>query len=231
MSKHFQKTLIIIIVLVATGAGLVLAFNNPTQPPPNGEISFWRISGNNIYYNAGSVGIGISAPSYKLHVSGGSIYASGYIRAGTQLCIGSDCRTAWSDIVPSGGIAFFATVTCPAGWTEATAARGRYIVGASSTETLAGTVGQALINLENRPVGQHTHDVNDPGHSHLTNGTMYYNSGFVGSFGNGDRTFLPGYTDVGEPNGVSYTGITVSSTGAVAGTNAPYIQFLVCQKI
>jgi len=52
------------------------------------------ISGKN-----GKVGIGDSTPDYKLDVEGGDIYASGYVRGGTGLCIGADCRTAW----PTGG--------------------------------------------------------------------------------------------------------------------------------
>jgi hypothetical protein len=32
-----------------------------------------------------------------LHVQGGDIYSSGYVRGGTGLCIGSDCRTSWPD--------------------------------------------------------------------------------------------------------------------------------------
>lgn len=31
-----------------------------------------------------------------LIVGGGNIYASGYVRGGTSLCITSDCRTSWS---------------------------------------------------------------------------------------------------------------------------------------
>ena len=40
------------------------------------------------------VGVGTTSPSYKLDVQGDA-YASGYVRGGTGLCIGSDCRTSW----------------------------------------------------------------------------------------------------------------------------------------
>ena len=46
-----------------------------------------------------NVGIGTTAPVYKLHVQGGDIYSSSKVRGETGLCIGSDCRTAW----PAGG--------------------------------------------------------------------------------------------------------------------------------
>jgi len=223
MTSRFKKVIFTVLLIVLAGTGLVLAFNNPTQPPPGGEISFWRINGGDIHYDAGSVGVGTSAPSYKLHASGEDIYASGYIRAGTQLCIGSDCRTAWSD-VPSGGIAFFATSTCPTGWSEVTAARGRYLVGLPSGGTLAGTAGQLLTNLENRPVGQHTHDVNEPKHSHATDGVLVGPFPQTYQYGGGGKHFTYGNT------GESTAGVTVNATGTVAGTNVPYVQFLVCQK-
>jgi len=218
------KNLLAIIIMAMASTGLVLAFNSPTQPPPGGEVSFWRISGSNIYYSAGNIGIGTSAPSYKLHASGGDIYTSGYIRGGSQICIGSNCRSAWGGDAPSGGIAFFATSTCPTGWTEATAARGRYIVGLPSGGTLAGTAGTALSNLENRQVGSHTHTVNDPGHEHGTDGVLAGPFPQTYYYGDGTRHFTFGYT------GYSETGVTFNNTGSVAGTNAPYIQFLVCQK-
>src|SRR5947209_13030596 len=49
------------------------------------------------------------------------------------------------------------TGSCPAGYTELTALRGRHPVGVPSGGTLAGTQGTALTDLENRPAGAHTH--------------------------------------------------------------------------
>lgn len=63
--------------------------------------------------------------------------------------------------IPSGVIAFFASLTCPTGWTEYTALHGRYIVG--STGANQGTpVGTALNSGENRASGQHSHTANPP---------------------------------------------------------------------
>jgi hypothetical protein len=68
--------------------------------------------------------------------------------------------------VPSGAVMFFHLSTCPNGWTELSAARGRYIVARPAGGTLGATKGTALSNLENRTVGRHTHGVTDPGHAH-----------------------------------------------------------------
>jgi len=81
----------------------------------------------------------------------------------------------------------------------------------------------ALTDLENRAAGQHNHGVTDPGHSHSYVNNAIYQS-YCGAnycqvqYGNNAIT------------GASPTGITVNNFGSVAGTNAPYIQFLVCEK-
>ncbi len=211
------------VLIILVGALLTFAFTGPSQSPYNGSPYFWQMSGSNSYYSAGNVGIGTSTPSYKVHVSGGDVYTSGYARGGTQVCIGSDCKSDWFGDAPSGSVAFFNLSACPSGWTELTSARGRYIVGLPAGGTLGATVGTALSNQENRPVGQHTHEVNDPGHTHFTNFGLA-SGGWM--YGNGTHSFTP----PSEGTGYSYTGITVNSTGTVAGTNAPYIQLLVCQK-
>lgn len=225
-----KKILLFISAVILVAAGVVYAINAPTTSPPAGDTVFWRLNGTSIYYNGGNVGVGISSPSSKFQASGGDIYVSGYIRGGNRICIGSDCRTNWSD-VPQSAIAFFATSTCPTGWTELTTARGRYLVGLPSGGTLAGTAGTALSNLENRPVGQHTHTITDPGHYHGTDGVLV--GPFPGvtsyAFGNGGQHFNPSSLS-GTYSDNAYTGITINATGTVAGTNSPYIQLLTCQK-
>lgn len=73
--------------------------------------------------------------------------------------------------IPSGMIALF-NATCPTGWTELTAARGRVVVGVPASGTLAGTVGTALTDLQDKSVtptfsgsalGTHTHTVTATG--------------------------------------------------------------------
>ncbi len=127
-----------------------------------------------------------------------------------------------SSSVPAGAVMFFGTSTCPSGWSSFPAAVGRYVVGTTNGPSVGEVIGQALSDAENRPTGQHSHLVNDPGHAHLITGA------FTGS--------TPGWRPYdqhccGKPL-TATTGITVGgvSGGAVPGTNAPYIQLLACQK-
>ncbi len=121
-------------------------------------------------------------------------------------------------VVPPAAVAFFSSTTCPSGWTEVTDARGRYLVGLPSGGNLASTTGTALTNLENRDVGQ----------AHGANGSL---AAHTHSTGGGGTVFTTGGV-----NGVSTAqgslSVTVSAvSGIPAGTPAPYIQFLVCQKL
>ncbi len=129
--------------------------------------------------------------------------------------------------VPIGAIAFFNLDSCPTGWEKIHEAKGRYIVGTPDGGTKGGTQGTALSNLENRPVGQHTHTLTDPGHIHQYKqlyGSSCWTGGGMGWYG-----CSPG---VASGNILtSYTGISIQGSGTVSGTNAPYIQYLVCQKV
>jgi len=132
-------------------------------------------------------------------------------------------QAAASTGVPSGAVMFFNLATCPTGWTALATAQGRYLVGLPASGTLAGTQGTQLSNLENRPVGQHTHAVTDPGHTHSYD-TMTRPGQGTSGYSAWGTTPVSGVTIT------QFTGITIGSTGGVVGTNAPYIQFLVCTK-
>jgi hypothetical protein len=137
--------------------------------------------------------------------------------------------TAGSDaIAPAGAVMFFATASCPAGWTEYAAAQGRYVVGLQPGGTLEKTDGTALSDGEDRPVGKHTHSVTDPGHSH----DLSANPILVG--GNVTSSRLTGTASLAynQPltTAPAFTGISIDPAGAVDGTNAPYIQLLACRK-
>jgi hypothetical protein len=128
---------------------------------------------------------------------------------------------------PAGAVMFFNLSACPSGWTELTAARGRYIVGLPASAPLGATAGTPLTSGENRSVGQHSHSVSDPGHSHTWSSTGTADSaGFSGIFDSASPS-IAGTTLGGNS---STTQITILDSGVVTGTNAPYIQFLVCQK-
>jgi hypothetical protein len=139
---------------------------------------------------------------------------------GNVVCETDDAGAGGAGI-PSGAVMFFNLAVCPAGWTELAAARGRYLVGQLPGGTLGGTVGTALVNLESRAVGLHSHSITDPGHAHS------YVPPIQTGTGSGASSAKVGSAT---STSSSTTGISVNNAGSVAGTNAPYVQLLVCQK-
>jgi hypothetical protein len=131
----------------------------------------------------------------------------------------SEINENFRRIVPPGTVVFYDGETCPTGWEELEAARGRYIVGLSEGGTLGGTAGTALIDLEDRPTGRHDHSYLDrsiepsPEHAYWTGAEGYYGSGQA------NKPFE------------DTTRITEENDTLVAGTNAPYIQLMVCVKL
>lgn len=150
-----------------------------------------------------------------------------------------------AQMVPAGAVMFFNLAACPPGWAALAAAQGRYIVGLPTGGMLAASVGTALGNQENRAVGQHTHPVVDPGHNH--GGT----TGSVANFEGTDpfRDYIGGgaacaralgyvnaagcgnsFSEHRHTLSTSPSGVSIASAGTVAGTSAPYLQLLACQK-
>ncbi|MBL8682231.1 MAG: hypothetical protein JNK05_23895 [Myxococcales bacterium] len=67
-------------------------------------------------------------------------------------------QEAPDDGVPRGALAYFATGTaCPMGWAPATTVQGRFVVGVTESAGVGRTVGNALMDRENRA---HTHTFN-----------------------------------------------------------------------
>jgi hypothetical protein len=131
-------------------------------------------------------------------------------------------------IASAGMVSFFNLGACPSGWSELTTAEGRYLVGLNPGGTLAATRGTALSDLENRAVGRHTHTVNDPGHSHTVTIPEGGTSAFPATSFLRPATANEGSTS--PTTSTATTGITIDQAGSVAGTNAPYLQLLACQK-
>lgn len=167
-----------------------------------------------VQLGAGSVGFSLSGTQRGLLDSTGLTIFGQQVVDNTGALVGA---------VPSGAIFFF-NGACPSGYTEFTSARGRYIVGLVSGGTLNSGIGTALTDLENRPVGQHTHAITDPGHSHTIPGRgSIANDSFIQT--SSDSAFTAAVA-----TGTSTTGITIQNSGSVAGTNAPYLELRACQK-
>ncbi len=143
---------------------------------------------------------------------------------------GEDGENGLDATAPSGAVMHFDLASCPTGWTELTSARGRYIVGLPVGGTRGAVVGTALSPQEDRPVGRHSHGVTDPGHTHQIQSVVANTASDtdVSSLLNG-RGYME-YLGTWFGTRSATTGITVDSAGAVAGTNAPYLQLLVCKK-
>jgi hypothetical protein len=137
-------------------------------------------------------------------------------------------------------VMFFTSNSCPAGYLPYELGEGRYLVGAPASAPVGGTVGSALSDRENRPVGQHTHvatqephnhNWNDPGHSHGIRSASSDDSGGNNDYGNNHvRTNL---TDSAVTNirfEAQAPAVTVANAGTVAGTPAPYVQLRVCVR-
>ncbi|MEX2006820.1 MAG: hypothetical protein WD877_01455, partial [Candidatus Saccharimonadales bacterium] len=184
--------------------------------------------GTNTTTAAGGITFGTDVSLYRQAVNVLSLGSDDKLILGTgglQFSDGTTLTTAPNG-VPAGAVNFFNLASCPSGWTELTGARGRYIVGLPLSGTLAGTQGTALSNVENRAVGQHNHSISDPGHGHtLSNKNQ---SAQPYSFNAGGSTTFADASTASANN--STTGVTVNNAGSVAGTNAPYIQLLVCSK-
>ncbi len=228
----FKKILIILFFMMAVGArhAVPLHAQAPqTECPPecvtdSMEIVTWYPSPYNEYEELRLYPIDESNSECNDSNRGLMYYDKGEDKV--KLCKGPAGLNNWQDLaeagVPAGFVGFFNLSSCPTGWSELTAAKGRYLVGLPSGGTLAGTKGTALSNLEDRPVGQHNHTVNDPGHSHTVPGMNGLNSGYV-------FTTSPSYWGT-SATGSAVTSITINNSGTVPGTNAPYLQLLVCQK-
>ena len=121
------------------------------------------------------------------------------------------------NIIPTGVIVMWSgsIASIPTGWlicdgTNGTPdLRNRFIVGAGSTYSVAGTGGSA-----DAIVVSHTHSVTDPGHTHTSN-AQYWNSPVTGA----PDGYYPAFRGAAATINSATTGISINSTGS-SGTNA-----------
>lgn len=120
---------------------------------------------------------------------------------------------------------------CPSGWTNYTAAQGRVVVGVSTNGALGATVGIALGDQENRPVGQHSHIVDPPSTTSGPGGTHPGHSdsgdplnGNGAADGDANRAVINNHSHT-----VDIAPFNSGDAGSVPGTNAPYIQLRYCK--
>jgi hypothetical protein len=144
---------------------------------------------------------------------------------------------------PAGMVAAIAGA-CPSGWSEYTAARGRYVVGVPAGGAVEATVGTELSNMENRDVAKHAHGWSgstshthtaDLSHTHTLDPWATANvtvlSGSTGPYpqqGSTTQNTNDAYPtwSISSSEEITQTGVT----GTYTGTIAPYIQLRLCKK-
>jgi hypothetical protein len=166
--------------------------------------------------SANEVGIGTTNPSQKLDVQGGSINTSGKLREGGNA------------LVPANTVMMFNLASCPSGWTEHTAARGRALVGMPAAGTLGGTVGTALTNLatisHTHTMGNHTHDVDPDGGGHTHGLNSHTHS--VNPDGAGHTHGLNSHTHDTDPDGGGHSHTLSAHTHSVNPDGAGHLHGL-----
>jgi len=207
--KYIQTIKILTLALILAGGlqYVMAAWSGPTATPPGDNAS--------VPINVSSIS---QTKDGALWADGGFFSTLGGVFTGNgvwanQYCDedGENCE-AITDLsggggVPSGAVMFFDLTSCPTGWSEDNDVDGRYITGLPTGGTLGAQVGTALSDQENRPVGQHNHNVPGRAGSNAQPGSGYALN-----------------TRSGGANFGTY------NAGSVAGTNAPYIQYLACKK-
>jgi len=178
----------------------------------------------------GNVGIGNTNPTYKLDVSGDVNFTGAFREDGVEIL--------------SGMISAF-TGSCPTGWTEYTAARGRTIVGTPSAGTGEGTVGTALTDLGTRTITDvpaHIHSIDPPStntspdgaHSHTVPLVIYSSQNLASGSNVRGIHNTPATSTTTEPDhthSVDIAAFDSASTGvASVDVTMPYIQLTYCKK-
>lgn len=175
--------------------------------------------------DGGTLTVGSKTTPAKVDINGSLRLSDGSQALGNVLTSDANGFASWQTLLPSGAVMYFNLAACPSGWSVMTAAQGRYLVGLPANGILGSAVGQALTQEENRPTGDHLHDI-----------PIYQSvSGFAvglrlqGSSNNASASNVTsGAAFIFLPPGNLKT-LPVKSF-MPAGTNAPYVELLVCQK-
>lgn len=151
----------------------------------------------------------------------GALVGVGILACGSALVV---CETLAQgvtnpDTTPPGMVAFFPSTTaegCPTGWTELTAARGRFLMGVADVDTYA--VGQ--------PLGTALANLGLPGdHTHTYQSSFTLSKSGCGDGCGGGDLYHPAKEGVANPVPTSPPGTT--QAGNISLT---YTQLLACQK-
>jgi hypothetical protein len=142
-------------------------------------------------------------------------------------------------LMPVEGIVWFNTGSCPSGYSEVTAARGRIIVGLNPGGTNGATAGPAALSnlgtISVSSISPHVHSLSSLGstagagdHAHnipVTSPGAVSNIGLNTSTPSGS-----GQTDSVLDHSHSFSGTTASTGSASAEVTTPYIQYIVCKR-
>ncbi len=125
--------------------------------------------------------------------------------------------------IATGAVIPFNLPSCPEGWSRVAA--GRTFVALADGGASGVEVGTALKNQENRACGAHTHGIVDPGHIH---GNVHKGASPTQVWDGYDNNRIGYYH--GYNVNAAVTGVTITESGTVDGTNVPYVQLSICQK-
>ncbi len=214
----------------------------------------WDLSGSDLYYNSGNVGIGTSTPTEMLDVNGGIKVGTtintcqaeneGTMRYDSTNKVMEFCdATSWKPMgSPSDTIAYFPNTSCPYGWSVYASAEGRVILTMPSGGTAEGTLGTALTNLGTRTItstASHSHGVGSlataaaGSHSHANAYNTYLEYALapagVAITGQYVRSHATAQTAAGN-HAHSVSGSTAAAGSASVDVSMPYIQLLTCKK-
>mgnify|MGYP000963481731 CR=1 FL=1 len=157
---------------------------------------------------AGEANHGVAAAAAVKFQTTSEAASAGLPYVQLRVCKKSAAPKAFPTPLPRGTLLFFDTQACPAGWTQATATQGRFLVGLPARGVQGATFGGAALSAQEERV--HTHPVQGSFSTKAQGITLA--SGCCAS----------GYAE----NGM----YTFQATSDAGPAGLPYVQLLQCQK-